>query len=98
VLTPRGLRRRRFAAFPRIPVDSLLYSFLHLASVLPPQVDADWFAEAGPGPPDLDRGSSGPETDITNRNTTFMTWNLLHMASTIKDLGGESDRSAEASC
>ncbi len=30
----------------------------------------------------------GPENDFTNRNTTFMTWNLLHMARMLKDAGG----------
>ena len=32
----------------------------------------------------LDPGSGGPENDFTNRNTTFMTWNLMHMARMIK--------------
>jgi hypothetical protein len=36
----------------------------------------------------MDPGSGGPENDFTNRNTTFMTWNLLHMARMIKDAGG----------
>jgi hypothetical protein len=30
----------------------------------------------------------GPENDFTNRNTTFMTWNLMHLARMIKDAGG----------
>ena len=29
-----------------------------------------------------------PENDFTNRNTTFMTWNLLHLARLLKDAGG----------
>lgn len=41
-----------------------------------------------PGPSYLDPGSGGPENDFTNRNTTFMTWNLMHMARMIKDIGG----------
>jgi hypothetical protein len=36
----------------------------------------------------MDPGSGGPENDFTNRNTTFMTWNLLHMARMIKTAGG----------
>jgi multimeric flavodoxin WrbA len=36
----------------------------------------------------LDPGSGGPENDFTNRNTTFMTWNLMHLARMIKDVGG----------
>ena len=29
-----------------------------------------------------------PQNDFTNRNATFMTWNLLHLARMIKDAGG----------
>ena len=52
------------------------------------QADAGWIGEAGPGPSYLDPGSGGPENDFTNRNTTFMTWNLMHMARMIRDAGG----------
>jgi hypothetical protein len=67
---------------------NVLYSLQHLGYVVPPQADAGWIGEAGPGPSYLDPGSGGPENDFTNRNTTFMTWNLLHMARTLKDAGG----------
>jgi len=67
---------------------NILYSLQHLGYVVPPQADAAWLGEAGPGPSYLDEGSGGPENDFTNRNTTFMTWNLLHLARMIKDAGG----------
>ena len=67
---------------------NILYSLQHLGYVIPPQADAGWIGEAGPGPSYLDPGSGGPENDFTNRNTTFMTWNLLHMARMLKDAGG----------
>ena len=67
---------------------NILYSLQHLGYVIPPQADAGWLGEAGPGPSYLDEGSGGPENDFTNRNTTFMTWNLLHLARMIKDAGG----------
>jgi multimeric flavodoxin WrbA len=67
---------------------NILYSLQHLGYVIPPQADAGWIGEAGPGPSYLDPGSGGPENDFTNRNTTFMTWNLLHLARMIKDGGG----------
>ena len=67
---------------------NILYSLQHLGYVVPPQADAAWLGEAGPGPSYLDPGSGGPENDFTNRNTTFMTWNLLHLARMIKDAGG----------
>jgi len=67
---------------------NILYSLQHLGYVIPPQADAGWIGEAGPGPSYLDAGSGGPENDFTNRNTTFMTWNLLHVARLLKDAGG----------
>jgi multimeric flavodoxin WrbA len=66
----------------------ILYALQHLGYVIPPQADAGWIGEAGPGPSYLDPGSGGPENDFTNRNTTFMTWNLLHLARMIRDGGG----------
>jgi multimeric flavodoxin WrbA len=67
---------------------NVLYSLQHLGYTIPPQADAGWIGEAGPGPSYLDEGSGGPENDFTNRNTTFMTWNLLHLARMLKDAGG----------
>ena len=67
---------------------NVLYSLQHLGYVIPPQADAGWIGEAGPGPSYLDPGSGGPENDFTNRNTHFMTWNLLHLARMLKDAGG----------
>ncbi len=67
---------------------NILYSLQHLGYTIPPQADAGWIGEAGPGPSYLDPGSGGPENDFTNRNTTFMTWNLLHLAALLKNAGG----------
>jgi len=67
---------------------NVLYSLQHLGYTIPPQADAGWIGEAGPGPSYLDPGSGGPENDFTNRNTTFMAWNLLHAARMLKDRGG----------
>ena len=67
---------------------NVLHSLQHLGYMVPPQADAGWIGEAGPGPSYLDEGSGGPENDFTNRNTTFMTWNLLHTARMLKDIGG----------
>ena len=67
---------------------NILYSLQHLGYMIPPQADAAWLGEAGPGPSYRDEGSGGPENDFTNRNTTFMTWNLLHVARMLKDAGG----------
>lgn len=67
---------------------NILYSLAHVGYTIPPQADAGWIGEAGPGPSYLDEGSGGPGNDFTNRNTTIMTWNLLHTARMLKDAGG----------
>jgi multimeric flavodoxin WrbA len=67
---------------------NILYSLQHLGYSIPPQADAGWIGEAGPGPSYLDPGSGGPENDFTNRNSTFMTWNLMHLARLRKSAGG----------
>lgn len=67
---------------------NILYSLQHIGYTIPPQADAGWVGEAGPGPSYLDKGSGGPQNDFTNRNTTFMTWNLVHMAQLLKKNGG----------
>lgn len=71
---------------------NVLYSLQHLGYTIPPQADAGWIGEAGPGPSYgdvLEDGTIvGLGNDFTNRNTTFMTWNLMHMAKMLKDKGG----------
>ena len=67
---------------------NILYSLQHIGYLIPPQADAGWLGEAGPGPSYLDPGSGGPENDFTNRNTTFMTWNLMHLARILREHKG----------
>ena len=71
---------------------NILYSLQHLGYVIPPQADAGWIGEAGPGPSygddDKAGGKVGLDNDFTQRNTTFMAWNLMHMARMLKDAGG----------
>ncbi len=67
---------------------NILYSLQHLGYVIPPQADAGWIGEAGPGPSYLDEGSGGPQNEFTQRNVTFMTWNLMHLARMLKETGG----------
>ena len=66
---------------------NILYSLQHLGYTIPPQADAGWIGEAGPGPSYGDDGI-GLDNDFTNRNTSFMTHNLLHAARLLKDEGG----------
>ena len=66
----------------------MLYTLQNIGCTIPPQADAGWIGEAGPGPSYLDPGSGGPENDFTNRNTTFMTSNLMNLASMLRAAGG----------
>lgn len=67
---------------------NVLYSLQHIGFTIPPGADAGWIGAIGPGPSYLDENSGGPESEFTNRNITFMTYNLLHTAKLIKDAGG----------
>ena len=67
---------------------NVLYSLQHVGYTIPPNADAGWIGEAGPGPSYLDPGSGGPQNDFTQRNTTFMSWNLMHLAALLKRAGG----------
>ena len=66
----------------------VLYALQHIGVTVPPQTDSYWNGEAGPGDSYADPMSGGPENAWTSRNTTFMTWNILHFARMLKDAGG----------
>jgi multimeric flavodoxin WrbA len=67
---------------------NILYSLQHLGFTVPPNADVYWVGPAGPGPSYLDKDSGGPESDFTNRNATFLAWNMMHFAQMLKDKGG----------
>lgn len=66
----------------------VLYSLQHLGYSIPPQADCGWLGPIGPGPSYLDEGSEAEDSDFTNKNTTFMTYNMLHLAKMLKENGG----------
>lgn len=74
----------------------ILYALQHVGYSIPPQADCGWIGEVGPGPSYGDtewkdkkiKPPVGFDSDFTNRNTTFMTYNLLHLASMLKKNGG----------
>ena len=77
----------------------ILYALSHIGYTVPPQADCGWIGEAGPGPSYGDTEWNGKpigdgktpmgfDNDFTNRNTTFMAWNLMHTARMLKDSGG----------
>ncbi|MGK2941344.1 MAG: flavodoxin family protein [Immundisolibacter sp.] len=71
---------------------SIGYALNHLGYTTPPQADCGWIGEAGPGPSYGDENQSGGrvgfDNDFTQRNTTIMTWNCMHMARMLKEAGG----------
>ena len=71
---------------------TLGFALNHLGYVMPPQSDCGWIGEAGPGPSygdELENGRrAGFDNDFTQRNTTIMTWNCLHLARMLKQAGG----------
>jgi multimeric flavodoxin WrbA len=69
-------------------LSNIIYSLQHIGFTIPPAGEVYWVGEAGPGPSYLDKDSDGPENDFTNRNATFMSWNLMHMAHMLKEKGG----------
>ncbi|WP_299129056.1 flavodoxin family protein [uncultured Winogradskyella sp.] len=62
----------------------ILYALQHLGFTISPQADAGWIGEAGPGPSYLDKEANAKNNEFTNRNTTFMTYNLLHLGKMLK--------------
>lgn len=70
---------------------TILYALGHLGYTIPPQADCGWIGEAGPGPSYgdmVDGKPAGFDNDFTQRNTTIMTWNLLHAARMLADAQG----------
>jgi multimeric flavodoxin WrbA len=68
------------------------FALNHLGYTIPPQADCGWIGEAGPGPsygdPKEEGGFVGFDNDFTQRNTTIMSWNCMHLAHMIKAAGG----------
>jgi multimeric flavodoxin WrbA len=67
---------------------NILYSLQHIGFTIPPQADTGWVGEAGPGPSYLDPDSGGPENEFTNQTLATMSWNLMHMATMLREAGG----------
>lgn len=75
---------------------NILYSLQHVGYTIPPQADSGWIGEAGPGPSYGDTAEPGAtptgfDSAFTNKNVTFMSYNLLHMAKILKENGGLPD-------
>ena len=69
----------------------ILYALQHIGYSVPPQADSGWIGEVGPGASYLDKESNAKNNDFTNRNTTFMTYNLMHLAKMLQSNSGYSE-------
>jgi multimeric flavodoxin WrbA len=75
----------------------ILFAMQHIGYTIPPQADSGWIGPIGPGPSygDIEDGSDTPvgyDHEFTNKNVTFMTWNLMHLARMLRDQDGYPDR------
>lgn len=66
----------------------IMYGLQHLGYIIPPQADAYWVGEAGPGPSYMDEEADAQNNSFTNRNVRIATWNLIHLANMVKQSGG----------
>ncbi|TMW70769.1 flavodoxin family protein [Alteribacter natronophilus] len=61
---------------------SILYGMHHLGFTVPPNVEAYWVGEAGPGPSYME---AGRDSEFTKKNTKMMAFNLVHFARMLKE-------------
>lgn len=61
---------------------SILYGLSHIGYTVPPNVDAYWVGEAGPGPSYMD---TEQDNAFTIRNTKMLAHNLVHFARLLKE-------------
>ncbi|ANU27258.1 flavodoxin family protein [Planococcus versutus] len=61
---------------------SILYGLSHIGFVIPPNVDAYWVGEAGPGPSYMD---SGKDNDFTKSAIQRLAYNTYHFAGMLKN-------------
>lgn len=62
---------------------SILYALSHIGFTIPPNVDAYWVGEAGPGPSFIK--AEGTKNDFTMQHIKIMSYNLIHFARLLKE-------------
>ncbi|MFD2706541.1 flavodoxin family protein [Salibacterium lacus] len=60
----------------------ILYGLQHIGFTIPPNVDAYWVGEAGPGPSYIE---AGQDSEFTKKNTKMMAHNLVHFARMLRE-------------
>lgn len=66
----------------------ILFSLQHIGYSIPPQAGTGWIGKAGPGPSYLDEETGAKDHEFTNKSITFLTYNLMHLASYLKEKEG----------
>ncbi|MET0786228.1 MAG: flavodoxin family protein [Paenisporosarcina sp.] len=61
---------------------SILYGLSHIGFVIPPNVDAYWVGEAGPGPSYIE---AGQENEFTKSNVRMLAYNTMHLAKMLQN-------------
>lgn len=61
---------------------SLLYGLSHIGFLIPPNVDAYWVGEAGPGP---SYNEAGRDNDFTKKAIERLAYNTFHLAGLLKN-------------
>ncbi len=61
---------------------SILYGLSHIGFVIPPNVDAYWVGEAGPGPSYIE---GGKDNDFTKGHVRMLAYNTIHLAAMLKN-------------
>ncbi|MCP2034577.1 multimeric flavodoxin WrbA [Planomicrobium sp. HSC-17F08] len=61
---------------------SLLYGLSHIGFLIPPNVDAYWVGEAGPGP---SYNEAGRDNDFTKTAIERLAYNIFHLAGLLKN-------------
>lgn len=62
---------------------SILYGLSHMGFTVPPNVDAYWVGDAGPGPSFIE--ANGRNNDFTMQHVKFLAYNLIHFARMLKE-------------
>ncbi|CDQ20002.1 Multimeric flavodoxin WrbA [Halobacillus karajensis] len=61
---------------------SILFGLSHIGFVIPPNVDAYWLGEAGPGPSYLE--ADGIKNEFTKKHVKMLAYNTMHLARILK--------------
>ena len=63
--------------------ETTLYNLTHLGFAIPPNADTYWLGNAGPGPSFLE--AMGHDHPYTQKTSTWMAHNVVHLARILKE-------------